>query len=78
MFLQFNSKFCFNKNIVLILLHNDVGRTETYAGVLLQFVQEVLGRNKVVQQVAKTVMLIRRLQDGEDLHGNVTRGGEAL
>lgn len=39
----------------------------THTGVLLQFVQEVLGRNKVVQEVAKTVVLIGRLQDREDL-----------
>lgn len=41
---------------------------KTHTGVLLEFVEEVLGRNKVVQQVAKTVMLIGGLQDREDLH----------
>jgi len=35
----------------------------THTGVLLEFVQEVLGRNKVVKEVAKTVVLIGRLQD---------------
>lgn len=49
---------------------------ETYTGVLLEFMQEVLGRNKVVQEVAKAVVLISRLQDWKDLHGNVTSGWE--
>lgn len=39
----------------------------THAGVLLEFVQEVLGRNEVIQEVPKTVVLIGRLQDWEDL-----------
>lgn len=39
----------------------------THAGMLLEFVQEVLGRDEVVQEVAKTVVLIGRLQDWEDL-----------
>lgn len=34
---------------------------------LLEFVQEVLGRHKVVQEVPKTIMLIGRLQDRKDL-----------
>lgn len=34
---------------------------------LLELVQEVLGRNKVVQEVSKAIMLIGRLKDGKDL-----------
>jgi len=40
----------------------------THAGVLLEFVQEVLGGNEVVQEVAKTVVLIGRLQHRKDLN----------
>ena len=40
---------------------------------LLQLVQEVFGRNEVVQEVAETVVLIRGLQDGEDLDKETTR-----
>lgn len=39
----------------------------THAGVLLEFVQEVLSRNKVVQEVPKTIMLIGRLEDRKNL-----------
>lgn len=39
----------------------------THTGMLLEFVQEVFGRNEVVQEVTKTVVLIGRLQDREDL-----------
>lgn len=41
---------------------------------LLEFVQEVLGRDEVVQEVAKTVVLIGRLQDREDLDKYVESG----
>lgn len=40
---------------------------ETHTGVLLQLVEEVLGGDEVVQEVAETVVLVGRLQDGKDL-----------
>lgn len=59
-----------------VCVHVLIQEKGTHAGVLLEFVQEVLGRNEVVQEVAETVMLIGGLKDRKDLKEEAERKSE--
>lgn len=78
------TRFCVWQLILLLIIqlrvcsHPQCLLFGTHTGVLLEFVQEVLGRNKVVQEIPKTVVLIGRLQDWKDLDKHARKWQKTL